>query len=109
MQKSLVLFFTLFLTGCALIPVYTPSKEQGNVFNEAQIASLKTGMSKRQVLFIMGNPVLSHPANPNRWDYVYDLTREDGSKVSKRVTLFFENDRILEIFQSVNDEKKPNS
>ncbi len=66
--------------------------QQGNVITQEMVDRLKVGMTRRQVAFVMGEPVLRDPFNPDRWDYVYSL--QVGSVVYQkiRMSLFFDND-----------------
>jgi len=65
---------------------------QGNVIEQSSLDALQPGMSKTQVLFIMGSPLLVDPFHLERWDYVYTIAVGWDPKVERRVSLFFEND-----------------
>ncbi len=88
------------LSGCSdsWYPfVYKPPVYQGNIINPNAAAQLKTGMTKTQVLNLMGNPVLDAPLSPNTWHYVYVL-REHGKLVErKQLTLYFINNHLARI------------
>lgn len=88
------------LSGCAnsWYPfVYKPPVYQGNMINPNAVAQLKTGMTKSQVINLMGNPVLDTPLSPNTWHYVYTL-REKGKLVEHRqLTLYFSGDHLARI------------
>ncbi len=90
------LAFAVLTNGCA---VHTIDIQQGNVVDEKQVAQLKPGMSKRQVSFIMGTPLIQDPFHRNRWDYIYTLRPGNQSKITQRerVTIFFENGRLSRI------------
>jgi len=83
------------LTGCGLI--YKVDAQQGNLFDKATVESLKPGMSKRQVLLVMGSPSVISPFDQNRWDYVSTLRKGNGRMESKDLTLYFENDALVKI------------
>ena len=58
------------------------------------VAQLEPGMSRRQVRFLLGTPSIDDPFHRERWDYVYIL-REPGEPVERRrLSLFFEDDRL---------------
>ena len=86
----------LWLAGCT---VHTIDIQQGNVIDDDAVAQLKPGMSKRQVSFIMGTPLIRDPFHHDRWDYVYTLRPGNQSKITERdrVTLFFEDGRLSRI------------
>jgi outer membrane protein assembly factor BamE len=77
--------------------VYHPPVSQGNVINDNAASQLKPGMSKAEVVNLMGNPVLDTPLSPDTWHYVYTI--HEGSKViqHKQVTLYFSGDRLVRI------------
>lgn len=97
-----ILINLLFLTvlafgGCS---VYKVDIRQGNVIDPEQLAKLKVGMKKRQVTFLMGNPLLTDPFHADRWDYIYTL-RPGGDKMTRQlVTLYFDGDTLLNIDDS---------
>lgn len=68
--------------------------QQGNVITQEMVDKLKPGMTRRQIAFVMGEPVMRNPFNPDRWDYVYSV--QVGSVVYQqlRMSLFFENDML---------------
>lgn len=89
------LFFCLNLAGCYFIPVYKQTIQQGNIITPDMIAQVKPGMTEQQVRFVMGNPVMVNTFNPHRWDYVYSLKSGGKKPIIKRVTLTFENGKLV--------------
>ncbi|HEU4662902.1 MAG TPA: outer membrane protein assembly factor BamE [Dokdonella sp.] len=83
------------LSGCGL--VYKVDAQQGNLFDKATVESLKPGMSKRQVLLVMGSPSVISPFDQDRWDYVSTIRRGRNKMASKDLTLYFENDQLAKI------------
>ncbi len=87
----------LLLTGCSLLPhvLFKIDVQQGNVVTEEMLEKLKPGMTKSQVLFVLGSPLIMDAFRDNRWDYVY-LYRKKGDLIEqKRLTIFFENDALV--------------
>ncbi len=84
----------LLSSGC----VYRASIAQGNLVKEEDLAQLEVGMTRKQVRFLLGTPMIDDPFNRDRWDYVYYLTigREDAT-FKRWVTVIFENDTVSEI------------
>lgn len=97
MRKILIstaVFFILQSTGC----VYVADVQQGNVIDKKELDKLKTGMSKRQVRFLLGTPAIQDPFHKNRWDYVYTLRRGDDPDLEKRrLTLLFKGNKLKKI------------
>ena len=68
--------------------------QQGNVISQAMIDQLKPGMTKNQVKFIMGTPLIADTFNQNRWDYFYGLKPAEGEEVRERMVIFFKDDKL---------------
>src|SRR5665811_1205042 len=105
MRKSL--FSLSFLTSLTLVScstilnnlpgVYTLEIQQGNIIDQAMIDQLRPGMNKRQVLYIIGSPMLDDVFHKNRWDYLYSDQPSGEDRVQKRIAISFENDQIAGI------------
>lgn len=93
--RWLALFVLAPLAGCGL--VYKVDVQQGNLFDKATVDSLKPGMSKRQVLLVMGSPSVVSPFDQNRWDYVSTIRRGRNTMDSKDLTLYFKEDALVKI------------
>jgi outer membrane protein assembly factor BamE len=93
--RWLALFALLPLAGCGLI--YKVDVQQGNLFDKATVDSLKPGMSKRQVLLVMGSPSVVSPFDQDRWDYVSTIRRGRNDMESKDLTLYFKEDALVKI------------
>ena len=91
----LLMFFALAISsGC----VYRASISQGNLVKEEDLEQLEVGMTKLQVRFLLGTPMIDDPFNKQRWDYIYylKLGRNDAS-FKRWVSVFFEDDIVTEI------------
>lgn len=77
--------------------VYRIDVEQGNIVTQEIVDQLQPGMSKRQVRFILGTPLVEDTFNRNRWDYVY--TRRNGLDVlaEERLTVTFDGDSLVDV------------
>jgi len=102
----IVILAGLFDAGCANDPiavhlpwVYRIDVQQGNVITQTEVNQLATGMSKRQVLYVMGTPAVEDPFHAGRWDYIYDFQSGEHAKKQERhhVTLYFDNDTLARI------------
>ncbi len=77
--------------------VYKIDVQQGNTLDPDQVKQLKLGMSTRQVLFVLGSPMLRDPFHPERWDYPFSF-KPGGKKMFKEhLTLFFKSDKLVRI------------
>jgi outer membrane protein assembly factor BamE len=100
MQKFLLwVLLPLCLAGCVDALIYHPDIQQGNIMTKKMVDQLRPGLSKAQVRFLMGPPILETAFNSDRWDYVYYFQAGDKSipPVEKRITLFFQYDQLVRI------------
>ncbi len=101
MQKTKLLLTSLTLTGlfalagCSFPGVYKIDIQQGNVVTQDMIDQLRPGMTRRQVRFIMGNPLLTDTFHSNRWDYLYSIQPGGGQRLQERISVNFSADDQL--------------
>ncbi len=96
MRHLFSIFFTICLCGCFLVP-HKIDVQQGNFVDQKMISLLKLNMTRDQVVYVLGTPLVADPFHPDRWDYVF-MDGEVGSATIKRdLTLIFENDKLLRI------------
>jgi outer membrane protein assembly factor BamE len=92
-----------FFAGCQQVPMLpglTPHKidiQQGNVLTQDMVAKLKPGMSRNQVRFALGTPLVVDPFHADRWDYVYVLQKKGKVVEQRRIIVVFEDDRLTRI------------
>ena len=68
---------------------------QGNFVSREQAAQLKEGMTRDQVRFVLGTPLLTDMFHANRWDYIFSFKRGTTSVVQeRRLTVWFDGDRL---------------
>lgn len=92
--------FILTAAGCGSWWLPRPHKidiQQGNLLPPASVAQIVEGMSKSEVISLLGEPVVSNYFNRQRWDYIYSKNLSGDAPKTKRLTLMFENDRIISI------------
>ena len=92
---SLTLVGLLALAGCSFPGVYKIDIQQGNVVTQDMIDQLRPGMTRRQVRFIMGNPLIQDTFHTNRWDYLYSMESGHNDRVQERISLTFEDNRLV--------------
>ena len=85
------------LTSCALPRVYKVTVQQGNVITQQMVDDLRPGMTREQVAFVMGEPVIKNPFDQDRWDYVYTLRVPGVVQDHMKMSLFF-TDGLLSHF-----------
>jgi len=87
--------------------VYKIDVNQGNIINQEMINQLHPKMTKRQVIYLMGSPLLIDAFNQERWDYVYSEQKGQDERVQKRVALFFKNERLVRLEGDLAPEVNP--
>jgi outer membrane protein assembly factor BamE len=115
MRKPLLystLLAALTVSSCSTIlnnlpGVYTVDVQQGNIVDQSMIDQLRPGMSKRQVLYIMGSPMLKNVFQENHWDYLYSNQPGGEARQQKRITLYFQDDKIVGLQGDFKPSKLP--
>jgi outer membrane protein assembly factor BamE len=120
MQKLITLLvfamLALSLSGCHI--AYKPDVQQGNLLDKKVVDQLKPGMTKHQVLILMGTPSVSTPFDQSRWDYVSTFSHRGNPQKVRTFTLTFNNDTLVrtegdffaqDAQQLVKDSKKYNA
>jgi outer membrane protein assembly factor BamE len=93
----------LLTGGC----VYRINIQQGNFLDQKAIDQVATGMTRSQVRYLLGSPLVSAAFDHERWDYVYYLKRGYSRQVEQRkVTVYFEDDKVTRIERPASDEKR---
>ena len=96
MRKLLIILaLGASLGACGL--VYKIDIQQGVVLEDETLARLRTGLSKRQVLSLLGTPPITDPFHAQRWDYVYSMVKEGKLQERKRLSLFFDGETLSRI------------
>lgn len=85
-------------SGC----VYRQNIQQGNLLDREQVDQVEVGMTRSQVRFLLGTPMVIDSFDSNRWDYIYSLQRGHSSKVEKRhLVVWFEGDKVTRIEEPI--------
>ena len=102
LRAASVLFLILVaahLSGCGVprIPGITPYKpdiQQGNFVSHEMVQQLKPGMTREQVRFVLGTPLLTDIFHADRWDYVYWREAPNGKREQRRLAVFFADGKL---------------
>jgi len=99
-----ILITTFVLVGLALgshgCSAYRIDIRQGNTLEPEVVDSLRVGMTKQQVTFLLGTPLIQDPFHLNRWDYVYTFQPGAGKITRQHLSLYFEGDKLVKIDRS---------
>jgi len=100
-RNSVLPILTSLLLACGNIGnmdfpgVYKISIPQGNIITQEMVDQLRPGMTKRQVIFVMGTPLVRDPFHQDRWDYVYNFQPGGGVRGQERLSVFFVEDALI--------------
>jgi len=97
MRFVFILFAVLCASCSTSLPTIKPFKleiQQGNVVTSKMLLQLKPGMTRSQVRFIMGTPLIQDSFHGKRWDYVYQMQKDGQIIEQRRVILDFKDDLL---------------
>jgi len=110
-MRKLVLIPLLLLAGCQYVPMLPGLKahkidiQQGNYVTQDMVAKLSAGMSRSQVRFALGTPLVVDPFHADRWDYVYVLQKKGLVTEQRRIVVVFKDDKLVRIDGDVSPAK----
>ena len=91
----------LLTSGCTnglnALKLYRVPVQQGNIVTQEMIDKIKPGMTKSQVAFVLGEPVLKDPFNDSKWIYIYSIEVPGLFTQKTRTTLFFDGNELKSI------------
>jgi outer membrane protein assembly factor BamE len=95
-RLALLLFIAALSSGC--LSVYLPELQQGNAVTQEMVEKLKLGMTRNQVRFVLGTPLVADTFHPDRWDYYFYLKKTGETRGEQRLlTVYFENDVLARV------------
>ena len=105
---ALLIVAVSLLAGCASSG-FTPPKipgieahrmeiQQGNYVTQEMIAKLQPGMTRDQVRFVLGTPLVADAFHADRWDYMFRRQRANSKEIEqRRIVIFFDDGRLSRI------------
>ena len=105
------------LLGAALVAggcVYRPNIQQGNLLEVEDVDKVEVGMTRSQVRYLLGTPMLADPFDPQRWDYLYTFRRGRDTKLDRsHFVVHFDGDQVskvekLDLPDDVDDADRKN-
>lgn len=92
MIKKLSFLLVFLLSAC----VYRIDIQQGNILAQKDIDKLRPGLTKKQVVFVLGSPVVDDAFSDNHWTYLYSYKRAKlDTMTTKRLEVFFDGDKLV--------------
>ena len=100
-RKSLSITITfvmiLLVSGCYFPDVYKTKVYQGNQFKQSNVSQLEIGMTKEQVVFLLGNPVVRDSFDPSKWIYLARVSLDNEAEINSKIVLQFKQDKLVNI------------
>lgn len=104
MPPRILLLSLPFLVACSSTPEvvsylspYRIDVRQGNFVTQDMVVRLKPGMSRDQVRFALGTPLVTDMFHADRWDYVYRFQPGRGETQLRRLVVFFEGGKLVRV------------
>jgi len=95
---------SIALSGCAserslsFFPgVHRIAIFQGNIISQDKVEQLRIGMTKNQVRYLLGTPLVSDPFHLDQWNYVYTRKDPEGNETLRELTVTFEDGGVSQI------------
>jgi outer membrane protein assembly factor BamE len=97
-SRILVVSWSLLTAACGLITPYRIEIQQGNYVTQEMVAQLKPGLTRDQVRYVMGTPLVSDIFHEERWDYVFVRQRANSRDIEhRRIAVFFEDGKLKRV------------
>lgn len=97
-RRAFILGLAALAGGC----VYRIDVQQGNLLDDSDVDAIKPGMTRSQVRFLLGTPMVEDAFHRDRWDYVYYLRKGRSRREEKRwLMVTFEDDKVSSIRKDV--------
>src|SRR5262245_38037788 len=81
----------VLLSGC----VYRMNIQQGNYLEPRAVSQLQVGMTRSQVRYLLGTPMVPDAFDKDRWDYLYYLKQGRLKAPEQRhLIVYFEDDKV---------------
>ena len=98
---AVLLSATVLLGGC----VYRLPIQQGNHLDYDAVRQVKAGMTRTQVRFLLGTPIVPGAFDNDRWDYAYYLkVRRLQTPRQLHATVYFRNDVVDHVSSDVKED-----
>jgi outer membrane protein assembly factor BamE len=101
MNRILSFALAVSVAACSYVPNVTPHRieiQQGNFISQEMVDQLKPGMTRDQVRFALGTPLMTDMFHAERWDYLFVRQRANSREVERRrISIFFAGDKLARV------------
>ena len=118
LKNNHLILTLLLIAGCKQMPQMsapslpglTPYKidiQQGNLITQEMLDKLQPGMTRNQVRFVLGTPLLVDPFRTDRWDYFYSMKKRGELLEQRQLKVFFQDDKMVRYEGDIVTDTKP--
>jgi len=108
MRALRILALVPLVAAASACTIHRMEIQQGNYLSQETVAQLKLGMTKDQVRFVLGTPLLADIFHEDRWDYVYRRQRENSRTFEERkLAVFFKDGKLVQVEGDVVPARAP--
>jgi len=100
LSRALILAAPIALAACSppdVIKPYRMEIQQGNYVSQEMVSQLKLGMSKEQVRYVLGTPLVTDIFHADRWDYVYFRDVRGKAREERKIVVLFEDGKLARV------------
>jgi len=94
---ALLIVTAALLNGCSYLKypdIHKVTVQQGNIVNQEMVDQLRPGMTRSQVRYILGTPLLMDTFDQDRWDYYYSIKPPGRPELREKITVFFDGNTL---------------
>tara|TARA_B100001113_G_C21060049_1_gene600728 strand:+ start:53 stop:394 length:342 start_codon:yes stop_codon:yes gene_type:complete len=92
----IIILFTIGVSSCSYFTPFKVAVLQGNIIEDKDVEQLVKGLSRDQVQYLLGTPLLNSPIHQNRWDYFYSVKVGEMVVGEKKLSLSFDENQRLD-------------
>ncbi len=99
-SRALTVAAALLLGACGVPQLITPYRmdiQQGNYISQEMVSQLRPGMTREQVRFVLGTPLLADIFHADRWDYVYYRDVLGGVREERKIAVIFQDGKLVRV------------
>ncbi|HTD91119.1 MAG TPA: outer membrane protein assembly factor BamE [Burkholderiales bacterium] len=116
-NNNLILgIFLVLMAGCKMSMPTLPGLgahkieiQQGNVITQSMLDKLQPGMTRNQVRFVLGTPLLVDPFRSDRWDYIYVMNKKGERVEQRQLKVYFKDDKMVRFEGDIVAETNPST
>ena len=94
-MRILPLLLALLIAACGSLTAHRIEIQQGNYVTQEMVSQLKPGMTRDQVRFVLGTPLVTDIFHADRWEYIFVRQRANSQEVEHhRLSVFFSDNKL---------------